>query len=71
MKSIEVIYEGGVFRPVEPVDLPEHSRGKVEVEGAPEESCVDSRQKKIYEIMSRRFRTGDLDAAERHNEHQP
>lgn len=26
MKTIEVIYEGGIFRPAEPVDLPEHTR---------------------------------------------
>lgn len=26
MKTIELIYEGGVFRPTEPVELPEHTR---------------------------------------------
>jgi len=25
MKTIKAIYENGVFRPMEPVDLPEHS----------------------------------------------
>ena len=30
-KSIEVIYENGVFRPLEPVDLPEHQRMTVTI----------------------------------------
>lgn len=31
MKTIELIYEGGVFRPAEPVDLPEHTRLRLDV----------------------------------------
>lgn len=30
MKTITAIYEDGVFRPTEPVDLPEHCRVRVE-----------------------------------------
>jgi predicted DNA-binding antitoxin AbrB/MazE fold protein len=30
-KSVEAIYENGVFRPLEPVDLPEHQRVQVTV----------------------------------------
>jgi predicted DNA-binding antitoxin AbrB/MazE fold protein len=32
MKTFQAIYEDGVFKPTEPVDLPEHSRVKVEAE---------------------------------------
>lgn len=34
-RAIEVIYENGVFRPVQPVSLPEGSRGKVYASGEP------------------------------------
>ena len=30
MKSILAVYENGVFKPTEPVDLPEHSQVRVE-----------------------------------------
>jgi predicted DNA-binding antitoxin AbrB/MazE fold protein len=30
-KSVEAIYENGVFRPLEPVDLPEHQRVEVTI----------------------------------------
>lgn len=26
MKTIQAVYENGVFRPTEPVDLPEHAK---------------------------------------------
>jgi predicted DNA-binding antitoxin AbrB/MazE fold protein len=38
-KSVEAIYENGVFRPLEPVDLPEHQR--VEVTIADEDDWLD------------------------------
>lgn len=31
-KSVEVIYENGVFRPLEPVELSEHQRMRVTLE---------------------------------------
>ena len=37
MKAIHAIYEGGVFKPTEPVNLPEH--GPVTVEPAIDESA--------------------------------
>jgi predicted DNA-binding antitoxin AbrB/MazE fold protein len=33
-KSVEAIYENGVFRPLEPVDLPEHQRVEVTIADA-------------------------------------
>jgi len=38
-KSVEAIYENGVFRPLEPVDLPEHQRVQVTV--ADEDEWLD------------------------------
>lgn len=38
-KSVEGIYENGVFRPLEPVDLPEHQRVQVTV--ADEDEWLD------------------------------
>ena len=39
-KSLEVIYEHGVFRPLEPVELPEHQRVRVTIED--EEDWLDT-----------------------------
>ena len=38
-RSLEVIYENGVFRPLEPVELPEHQRIRVMLEA--EEDWLD------------------------------
>jgi predicted DNA-binding antitoxin AbrB/MazE fold protein len=38
-KSVEAIYENGVFRPLEPVDLPEHQRVQLTV--ADEDEWLD------------------------------
>ena len=70
MKTIHAIYEDGVFRPMERVDLPEHC--EVEIEARPwqrqpsKESLAE-----VYAILSERFETGAHDVAARHNEHQP
>lgn len=70
MGSIEAIYEGGVFRPVNPVVLPENSRVQLQiVEELP--PMTDEGMDAIYEIMERRYDTGISDLAARHNEHQP
>jgi predicted DNA-binding antitoxin AbrB/MazE fold protein len=74
---IRAIYENGVFRPMEPIKLPEGTVVQVQ---APEE-VVDVRALvppgtdegliRIYECLAQRFDTGDPEAAARHNEHQP
>lgn len=70
MSTIRAIYENGVFRPTQPIDLPE--RSLVEFEPRP---VSDERGKKtreaIYQILSRSYDGGERDVAERHNEHQP
>lgn len=68
--TIHAIYENGVFRPTEPVDLPERCEVEFEprVIGHPEDPGHLDR---IYAILSRRHNSGEHDVAERHNEHQP
>ena len=70
MSTIRAVYENGIFRPMEPVDLPEQS--VVEFEPRPVE---DERKSKalddIHEVLPRRHHSGHHDLAERHNEHQP
>jgi predicted DNA-binding antitoxin AbrB/MazE fold protein len=70
MKTLRAIYEDGVFRPTEPPELPEHS--VVEFEPRPlEQPEADPNLDAIYEILSRRYNSGQHDLAARHDEHQP
>ena len=85
MKPIHAIYENGVFRPTEPVDLPEHTEVKVEPVAEPEAELIGIRlpdeplpeaakrhpQYRTLEILSHRYDTGESDLAERHDEHRP
>lgn len=75
--TIRAIYENGVFRPMEPVKLPEGTVVGLQVT----EEAVDLRSLvspgtdegliRVYEILGHRFDSGHRDTAERHNEHQP
>jgi len=70
MAVIHAVYENGVFRPKEPVDLPESSEVEVELRSVTpkaEEQRLDA----IYAILGARFESGEVDVAARHNEHQP
>lgn len=69
-QMIHAVYENGVFRPTEKVDLPERCEVEVEirqVKEAPTMPTLDD----VYEILGRRHESGERDLAERHNEHQP
>jgi predicted DNA-binding antitoxin AbrB/MazE fold protein len=75
-KTIHAIYANGVFRPVEPVDLPDQTPVEFEVRVLPEEpptvqAPMSEGLAKIYEILGRRYSSGYPDTAARHNEHQP
>lgn len=77
MSTIRAVYEGGVFRPVEPVDLPEGSvvefLDKATPPAGPSIPNLDWDEKldAVYEILSRRYSGGDPSVSARHNEHQP
>lgn len=80
MKTIAAIYENGVFRPIEPVDLPEGAEVVVEPRredfgrpkpSDPEFAHLSPGRAKIYAILSERYDSGQTDLAERHNKHLP
>jgi predicted DNA-binding antitoxin AbrB/MazE fold protein len=71
MKTIHAVYENGVFRPLEAVDLPERTEMEVVPKTGPAKSSADDNLKAIYEVMSRKFHSGHHDLAARHNDHQP
>lgn len=67
MKATKVIYENGVYWPLEPVTLPEHTPVTRQPESA--ESSTSDDMAGVYEILSQRYHSGCHDTAERHNEH--
>lgn len=71
MKTIHAVYEQGVFRPLESVELPE----RTEVEFEPKVLCqkqpANPDMRGVIEVLSQRYETGCRDLAARHNEHQP
>ena len=67
---IHAIYRKGVFEPTTPVELPEECEVEFEpvlVQPSTQQPTLDD----VYAILSERFRSGEQDVAERHNEHQP
>jgi predicted DNA-binding antitoxin AbrB/MazE fold protein len=77
MKTIHAIYENGVFRPVEPVDLPDHTAVEVQLRVLTQVPADQTPQgmseglAKIYAVLGERYESGHTDTAARHNEHQP
>jgi predicted DNA-binding antitoxin AbrB/MazE fold protein len=71
VKTVHAVYESGVFRPLEAVELPE--RTEVEFEPRPVAQSEDrsGRLDAIYAILGERYQSGEHDMAARHNEHQP
>jgi predicted DNA-binding antitoxin AbrB/MazE fold protein len=66
--TVRAIYENGVFRPTEPVNLPEKAQVEVLL---PSPSAADHVLDAVYAIMGESYASGEPDVAERHNEHQP
>jgi predicted DNA-binding antitoxin AbrB/MazE fold protein len=73
MDTIHAIFENGVFRPVVPVQLPEHSAVHLKIVDTTEIASMQSDDDldAIYEVLDRRYNSGFTDTAARHNEHQP
>ena len=71
MNAIHAIYEKGVFRPTDPVDLPDKAHVVFEPRIVNIEAAPSPAQARIYEILSRSYDTGVSDLAARHDEHQP
>ena len=75
MQTIHAVFENGVFRPTEPINLPEGTEVVVSApsmrNGAASHQTEDDDLDAIYAVLGRRYRSGHRDTAERHNEHQP
>jgi len=67
--TIRAIYEGGVFKPTEAVNLPEKTEVEVSVPTA--ETRDGRNEEEILAILRTSYASGERDVAERHNEHQP
>jgi predicted DNA-binding antitoxin AbrB/MazE fold protein len=70
MKTIHAVFENGVFRPTEKVDLPDPCKVEFEPRISKPQDKVPTLDE-VYEILDARFDTGEIDVAARHNEHQP
>jgi hypothetical protein len=78
-KTIHAIDENSVFRPVEPVDLPDHTAVEFESRVLTSPSRLDHPPAltmtpglaQVYAILGERYESGETDTAARHNEHQP
>ncbi len=71
MGTIHAIFEDGVFRPTNPVFLPDRCEVEFEPRVVEPKSSDTRKQQKIYDILDARFESGFSDTAARHNEHQP
>jgi predicted DNA-binding antitoxin AbrB/MazE fold protein len=79
MPTVHAIFENGVFRPVQPVVLPEHAEVEfepriiskaLELETHSAEPSAEG-LRSIYSLLSERYASSSTDTAARHNEHQP
>lgn len=71
MKTIRAVYENGVFRPTEPVELPEPCTVEFEPRPVLEDERKRAARDAVYAVLAERYASGEPDVAARHNEHQP
>jgi predicted DNA-binding antitoxin AbrB/MazE fold protein len=71
MNAVHAIYEKGVFRPIDPVDLPEKAHVVFEPRVVSFDAAPTAAMALVYEVLSRSYETNTTDLAERHDEHQP
>ena len=71
MKTIHAVYERGVFRPLEPVEMAERTQVEFEPRPVAQAAQLDDPLEGIYAILSERYESGEENVAARHNEHQP
>ena len=69
--TVHAIYENGVFRPTQPVDLPDRTPVEFDPKIVLSKDDDAVAQRRIYELLARSYDTGETDVAARHNEHQP
>ena len=71
MPVVHAIFENGVFRPTEKVALPESCEVEFEPRVIHPEEAMNVALAAVYEVLGRRYDSGEHDVAARHNEHQP
>ncbi|HEY8747943.1 MAG TPA: antitoxin family protein [Tepidisphaeraceae bacterium] len=71
MSVVHAIFENGVFKPTDPVDLPERTKVEFEPKVVISEEEDRANQEAIYALLKQSFASGETNVAERHNEHQP
>ena len=69
MKTVQAVYEGGVFRPSDPVDLPEKSQVQLTIESKPSPAKGQSTLAELAEIALQYPENPDLprDLAAQHD----
>jgi predicted DNA-binding antitoxin AbrB/MazE fold protein len=68
MKTIHAVYERGVFRPLETVELPERTEEEFEPRPVAKVEDRNGGLDAIYAILGERYQSGEHDVAARHNE---
>jgi predicted DNA-binding antitoxin AbrB/MazE fold protein len=71
MKTIHAVFEKGVFRPLETVELPERTEVEFEPRPLPARNHQSDKMEAVYAILGERYQSGEGDVAARHNDHQP
>lgn len=71
MKTVHAVFERGMFRPLEAVELPERCGVEFEPRPVQRSGESDDNLAGIYGILSERYVSGENDVAALHNEHQP
>ena len=71
MKTVHAVYEQGVFKPTERVELPDHCEVEFEPRLVGASANNGAALADVYEVLSERYESGESDVAARHDEHQP
>lgn len=71
MATIGALYKAGVFKPLEPVDLPDDSRVEMEVRLTLEDEGRRQSRRNVWRILGEEYDSGEPDVSSRHDEHQP
>lgn len=67
MSTIHATFEDGVFRPREPVELPDGSEVEFEPRIVRPNDNENDALARVYELLAKRFESGEHDLAARHN----
>ena len=68
---IQAVFENGVLRPTQPVNLPDNCQVEIEVRAVGTATGVQPDWNEFYAILGKPVATGEIDLAARHSEHQP